>query len=206
MTGDVYDLSVFVNCPFDEQYRPLFRALVFAIHYCGFSPRCALEVDDSGATRVGRIVDLIRGSRYGIHDLSRVEASDGLPRFNMPFELGLFLGCKHAGGAVQKRKAALVLDSERYRFQKLLSDIAGQDIRHHRADPMELIRQVRHWLRNQSDRDLPGGSHICGRYAEFLSDAPSLLEAVKKTEDDLDNFRDYSRFVYDWVKSTAPAA
>ena len=43
--------DVFVNCPFDAEYSPLFRALVFAIEYCGFSTRCGLEVDDAGETR-----------------------------------------------------------------------------------------------------------------------------------------------------------
>jgi hypothetical protein len=42
-----YANSVFVNCPFDPAYRPLFEAVVFATYDCGFYPRCALEVDDS---------------------------------------------------------------------------------------------------------------------------------------------------------------
>ena len=38
-----YNNSVFINCPFDDDYRSLFRALVFAIEACGFGARCALE-------------------------------------------------------------------------------------------------------------------------------------------------------------------
>jgi hypothetical protein len=34
---------VFLNCPFDDEYRSLFEAIVFTIHLCGFSCRCALE-------------------------------------------------------------------------------------------------------------------------------------------------------------------
>jgi hypothetical protein len=84
-----YNNSVFINCPFDDDYRPLFRALVFAIEACGFAPRCALEVDDSGETRAEKLVRLIRASRYGIHDISRTELNpEGLPRFNMPYEFG----------------------------------------------------------------------------------------------------------------------
>jgi hypothetical protein len=37
-----YEYSVFVNCPFDAEYRPLFHAIVFAIHDCGFAARSAL--------------------------------------------------------------------------------------------------------------------------------------------------------------------
>jgi hypothetical protein len=42
-----YDRSVFVNCPFDRRYRPMLRAIMFAIHDCGFFARSALEVQDS---------------------------------------------------------------------------------------------------------------------------------------------------------------
>ena len=41
---------VFLNCPFDDQYKPIFEALVFTIHACGFTARCALE--DGGSERV----------------------------------------------------------------------------------------------------------------------------------------------------------
>jgi hypothetical protein len=39
-----YDLSVFINCPFDEGYRPLFHALIFAVSDCGDIPHCSFEV------------------------------------------------------------------------------------------------------------------------------------------------------------------
>jgi len=40
---DRYRQSVFINCPFDNQYWPLFEALVFTVIACEFEPRCALE-------------------------------------------------------------------------------------------------------------------------------------------------------------------
>ena len=83
-----FDVSVFVNCPFDNQYKPLLDAALFAIHDCGFAARTALEVSGSGVTRLEKIARIIDGSRFSIHDISRVEltASSPLPRFNMPFE------------------------------------------------------------------------------------------------------------------------
>jgi hypothetical protein len=30
MAQDKYDKGVFINCPFDAQYKPLFEAIVFA--------------------------------------------------------------------------------------------------------------------------------------------------------------------------------
>jgi hypothetical protein len=39
--------DVFVNCPFDDQYQPLFRALLFGVLDCGFRVRCAWEIGDA---------------------------------------------------------------------------------------------------------------------------------------------------------------
>ena len=38
-----FDQNVFVNCPFDEEYLPLLRPLLFTIVYLGFRPRIALR-------------------------------------------------------------------------------------------------------------------------------------------------------------------
>ena len=54
-----YDDSVFVNCPFDAEYEPIFHAIVFAIHDCGYVARCALEADDSGDVRIEKILAII---------------------------------------------------------------------------------------------------------------------------------------------------
>ena len=41
MARNDYGKGVFLNCPFDSRYAPLFRALIFAVFDCGFRPRCA---------------------------------------------------------------------------------------------------------------------------------------------------------------------
>jgi len=46
------DTSIFLNCPFDPSYKPIFDALVFATFDCGYVARCALEIDDGGEVRV----------------------------------------------------------------------------------------------------------------------------------------------------------
>ncbi|MBS0448561.1 MAG: hypothetical protein JSR59_21780 [Proteobacteria bacterium] len=85
-----YELSVFVNCPFDDDYLPLLHAMVFAIHDCGFLARSAVEETGSNEVRVEKIVRIISECCYSVHDISRVEISASrLPRFNMPFERGL---------------------------------------------------------------------------------------------------------------------
>lgn len=140
MAATSYDYDVFINCPFDFEYRPLLYALVFAVHDCGFRARSTLEIDDAGQVRIENIYSLIRDCRFGIHDISRTEPDEthGLPRFNMPLELGVFLGAAKFGRGRQREKRCLILDRERYRYQKYISDIAGQDINpttEHRKPP-----------------------------------------------------------------------
>ena len=203
-----FEESVFINCPFDAEYAPLFRAMVFTVEWCRFRARCGLDIEDSGETRAEKLYRMIRESRLGIHDISRTElTAEELPRFNMPYEFGLFVGFKAAGPPKQAQKSLLVLDREPYRYQKFLSDIAGQDIRHHGNDPNFLIATVRAWLQNQhgSARQLPGGEHIAERYREFRADLPRLLAELKKTPAELDNFFDLHTLVFGWVKAREEA-
>lgn len=151
--------SVFINCPFDEGYRPLFQAIVFTVLRCGFHPRCALEFEDSGEVRIDKIADLVRRCGYGVHDVSRTELNEqSLPRFNMPFELGLFLGAKRFGGKAQKAKRTLVMDVERHRYQKFLSDIGGQDVAAHGGKPGSAIRAIRDFLNAPDIKGAPAPS------------------------------------------------
>ena len=119
-----YDNSVFINCPFDSRYRPLFEAVVFAVYDCGFYPRSALEMDDSSEVRIGKVIRMIAECRLAIHDISRtqLDRESRLPRFNMPLELGIFIGAKAFGGKDHRRKAAIVFDTDRFRYQKYISD------------------------------------------------------------------------------------
>ena len=100
MTENRYDRRVFINCPFDGQYKPLFEAIVFAVRDCGLRPRCALELDDASEVRIDKIFKIIAECRYGVHDISRTEvaSASGLPRFNMPVELGMFLAANRFRG------------------------------------------------------------------------------------------------------------
>jgi len=57
---------------------------------CGYKPICALDFSDSGLVRFTEIIGMIAACGLSIHDISRVELDrhSGLPRFNMPLELG----------------------------------------------------------------------------------------------------------------------
>jgi hypothetical protein len=200
-----YADCVFINCPFDRDYRPFFEALVFAVHDAGFVPRCSLELSDAGEDRLTGIVRLIKDSRFGIHDISRTEPNErGLPRFNMPFELGLFIGCRRYGGAKQRSKMCLVLDREPYRYQEFLSDIAGSDIAAHDGDTKVAVRRVRDWLRSASGRTtIPGAKRIWDRFERFAEHLPRLCEEMGLDLQEV-HFADYSNMVVQWLRENAP--
>jgi hypothetical protein len=198
------DDHVFINCPFDYPYRPLFEAIVFAVQDCGYWARCALEIDDSSQARIEKIGKIIAECRFGIHDISRTELDPvtGLPRFNMPFELGLFMGAKAFGSPTQRTKIALILDSEPYRFQKFISDIAGQDPRAHHNDQRKAVEIVRDWFRNASTGSravIPGGRKIADRFEQFHAALPDLCRAPKLGPSKL-IFNDFTTLAAEWLK------
>lgn len=170
--------QVFINVPFDQRYRKLFDALVFTVTECGFTARCALETDDGSQVRLDKLYGIISDCRYGIHDISRVtlDSKHRLPRFNMPLELGIFLGAKRFGNSRQKLKSCLILERDLYRYQKYCSDISGQDVRAHGNDVSNAIVAVRNWLRTTGGGavDFPGPVRIQNRYLLFRGDLPIL--------------------------------
>lgn len=195
--------QVYINCPFDGEYRPIFEALVFAVHDCGSVARCALELEDGTQVRIDKIERLIGACRLGIHDISRTELDErwNLPRFNMPLELGIFLGAKRFGTGDQRKKQGLVLDREPGRYQKFCSNIAGQDIRSHNGNPGDAVRLVRNWLRSAGslERTIPSGVVIVERYARFQRELPSLCSELRLVRDDL-TFRDYTTVTVGWLR------
>ncbi len=201
-SSSAYHDLVFLNCPFDDPYTALFQAAIFAIHDAGFVARCALEIGDSAENRLAKIIALIGECKYGVHDISRtsVDQASGLPRFNMPLELGIFLGCRAFGARLHRLKACLVFDSEPYRYQRFLSDIAGQDILAHHEDPKTLISQLRNWLRTVSKRTaIPGGAMIWSRFAQFQQDLPAICQRLHIGASEL-TFVDYRDIIATWLQ------
>lgn len=198
--------DVFINCPFDVSYAATFRALIFTILACGFRPRSARELDDGGQTRIDKLYNLIGECRYGIHDLSRTEldAANKLPRFNMPLELGIFLGAKRYGGKAQEAKRVLILDIEQYRYQRFISDLAGMDIHGHDGDPLRALGETRDWLANVSRRVLPSAERVARTYQAFLADLPALAAELEFDPDAIP-YVDFERIVAGWLVE-APAS
>jgi len=166
-----FDENVFVNCPFDAEYLPLLRPLLFTIIYVGLTPRIALETLDSGEPRIQKIVTLIRESKFAIHDLSRIEArrKGEYFRLNMPFELGLDVGCRLYRDGPWAQKRCLVLEAKRYRYQAAISDISNSDIAVHNNDPESVATEVRNWLNNEAGLKAPGPSAVWGAFLDFMA-------------------------------------
>lgn len=143
-----FNSNIFINCPFDEDYYPLLRPLLYTIIVHGYNPRIALENSDSGKPRLEKLKELIGESRYSIHDLSRIQAGKKKEyyRLNMPFELGIDFGYRYFVGNGQGEKRFLILEKENYRYMRALSDINGLDIKSHENEPQKIIKAVRNWF------------------------------------------------------------
>lgn len=206
--ADSFSRNVFLNVPFDSTYVPLLHAISFAVHDCGFQARCAAEKVDSGHNRLAKILDIIQDCKFGIHDISRVElsAANHLPRFNMPFECGLFWGCMRFGDDRQRKKRLLVLDREANRYRGSISDISGQDIGVHQDDPAKAIEAVRNFLSfSDGHRKLPGAEAIFRRYQLFQRELTEIAEAMEISRAEmnkLDYFSDYLASVAYWLRSS----
>lgn len=182
----------------------MFRALIFAVVDCGYVPRCALEIIDGGDIRLQKIESIIEQSKFGIHDLSNMvlDKTSGLPRFNMPLELGLFLGAKRFGADAQKKKRLIILDRDPHRYKLAISDISGQDISCHKGVPQDAIRCVRDWLQAASGRksNFPGAGHIWSRYQRYEADLPGICAYLKFDADSL-TFNDLWETMTEWQKA-----
>lgn len=204
-----YQESVFLNCPFDDAFAPLLQAIAFCITDLGFHPRLAPENANNASNRLDRIIELVRNSKFGIHDLSRCKATTigEYSRLNMPFELGIDHGCARFGGGQLSEKSILILEERRYDYQKVLSDISGWDIEAHDGDHIKAVRIVQNWLVRVAGADPIGPSRIQGDYLTF-QEWYWERELVRGASDD--DIRDYPTMqvidaMRDWVNAGKPA-
>lgn len=139
--------AVFINCPFDKDYLPLLRALLFVSRFYNLEVKIASSDLDSKSNRLARIIALMKDSKYSIHDLSRMKADKvgEYYRMNMPFELGLDYGLG------EQQKVFLIFENEPYKLKIALSDINGWDVRPHFDNPETLIMEFRRWIVANSD-------------------------------------------------------
>lgn len=199
-----YESNVFINCPFDEEYYALLRPLLFTIIYLGYNPRIASERSDSAENRVDKICELIRDSKYSIHDFSRLKASRAKEyyRLNMPFELGVEYGARLFGASFMNRKKCLILERKLYDFKRALSDLSGVDIKSHKNKPDEVVRAVRDWfVETVGLRGVKTATVIWYMFNDFTSAFYEAMVAEGSPEKDIDEMPlpEYLDYIRDWV-------
>jgi len=136
--------NVFINCPYDEKYRPNMHLIIYMVCKFDHNPLLAglySDVDD----RMTKIVNLIKDSEIGIHDISLMEfdGENKLARFNMPFELGIDYAHKKF---INQKNKLLILEKDPYLSKKSLSDLSGSDIVAHKNNPEEIIKSIRNFF------------------------------------------------------------
>jgi len=106
-----------------------------------------MEDSDSGQLRADKLIELIKDSKYSIHDLSRLQANekDQIFRLNMPFELGIDYGARRFSKKLSDKKF-LILEKGQYKYMQALSDINGFDIKAHGDTTYGVVKAVRDWL------------------------------------------------------------
>ena len=201
--NDSFSKNVFINCPFDPDYISLLRPLLFTILYLGYYPRISLERSDSGEVRFNKICGLIKESRISIHDLSRICSSEENEpyRLNMALELGVDIGCRLFKGGRHNQKKYLILEKERYRFQKALSDLSGYDIKNHNNEPEEIVCQIRNWFVENESNHTDSATRIWESFHEFTADfyEQRKLEGFKDKDLNLMPIPEYIKFIKKWL-------
>ena len=138
--------SVFLNIPYDETFEKLYLAYVVGLTQLGLRINFALAVPNQG--RLNTIISLIEQSEFSIHDLSRIESPRGIPRFNMPVELGLAL---YRSRIANGKHRVFIFESRRYRAQRSTSDVNGIDPQIHGGTAKGLMAGLRNVFRQPGD-------------------------------------------------------
>lgn len=138
--------SVFLNIPYDRGFEDLYLAYIVGLTQLGLRVNATVGVPNQG--RLKTIIGLIEESNFSIHDLSRIELSKGIPRFNMPVELGLALYRSHV---TRGRHRVYVFESKPYRMQQSTSDINGIDPQIHNETAKGVMAGLRNILRQPGD-------------------------------------------------------
>lgn len=175
--------------------------MIFGCIYLDYKPLLS-ETVNSADSRIAGIQDLISKAKYSIHDLSRMESSkkNELARFNMPFELGIDIGCKRFGDELMKEKYLLIFDKEKYRYQKSISDLSGNDIEIHNNDPQDALRKLRNWILKIKGKQIDSANKIWRLYNEFNGDFFVLAKENELSTKDIEEmpWDEFCYYIQEW--------
>jgi hypothetical protein len=138
--------SVFLNIPYDTPFDDLYTAYTVGLTQLGLNVTATLGFPNQD--RLGMIFQLIEEASISIHDLSRIEASHGIPRFNMPLELGIAL---YRARVFKGKHTVHVFESKPYRAQRSTSDINRIDPRIHHGTAKGVMAALRNIFRQPGD-------------------------------------------------------
>jgi hypothetical protein len=170
--------AVFLNIPYDPQFSDLCLAYIAGTACFGLAARATLEIP-GGARRLDRIVELIGGCKFSIHDLSRVQLDlnqPRTPRFNMPFELGLTVAWQRLRN---REHTWFVFETRQFRVSKSLSDLSGTDIYIHGGTIHGVFRQLCNAFVNEKRQ--PSVAEMMSVYRYIKSELATILKASRAT-------------------------
>lgn len=121
----------------------------------------------------------------------------------MAFELGIDFGCRSFAEGDAKSKKILVLEKERYRYQRALSDLSGSDIKDHNNEPEVVVREVRNWFREMATGRPPSGTVIWDHFNVFMTDFYQASEEQGYKDKDLELMPtlEYRDLIEEWLQN-----
>jgi hypothetical protein len=95
----------------------------------------------------------------------------------------------------------LILEKEKYSYQKALSDISNSDVKCHSGEPEEIVFEVRNWFSELGCQNLVSGSTIWDDYNFFFTDFYEKLTKQGFREKDIDKMpiREFITYIETWL-------
>jgi hypothetical protein len=196
--------DVFVNVPFDPGYEPLFVALIAGLTAFGAAPRSVVELDP-GERRLDRLIKHIHACGASVSDLSRVQTSRSgkhtVPRFNMPFELGLIVNYAKTKRGPEHRW--FVLEERPHRIKESLTDLDGTDVFIHHGKAERVVLFVQAYFGTTGA--LPSKPELVAH----LATVKKIAKQIKKRWESLFSKGPFGELVYEarraWEERIAPS-
>ncbi|MFD1615634.1 hypothetical protein [Gelatiniphilus marinus] len=103
---------------------------------------------------------------------------------------------------LKKKNAFLILDKLKYRYQKSISDISGNDISIHNEKPEKALRQVRNWIRKLNGNHIASANKIWRLYNEFNGDFYEIAENDELSADEILEmpWDEFYYYIQEWIK------
>ena len=97
-------------------------------------------------------------------------------------------------------KKFLILEKEQFRYQKVISDISGNDIKSHKNEPEQIIKVIRDCFK-PNILNIPGYKEIWLAYIEFEFDYEQILTTEGYNPKDINEltFSDVIENMNSWI-------